>query len=264
MTVVAITSSKRVIASKTRAMEIVERMALKHDLPVATALCAKRDRYARACRAEIAWALKRELNWSSRRSAALLGVTFKNVCVLLKTHEIAMRRAKNVLPVTDLQALAAIEADELRRRLVESQDLIAHLQGELDRLTGATLANKIAARFGLENRLRCAIVLAILVEAYPRSVPSNLLTELYDEACDRLNYGSRNGASADLIKKNFSSLREHFAELGLACPVDWDDAGARRLTDAGAELLHEAVSAPRLSQLKPDARSRFIRLAVSR
>lgn len=242
--------TRRVILSKERALAIVEAIAVKHDLAVRVALCSKRDRYAVACRAEIAHELKAQLNWSTRQTGDLLGVSSPAVCKLLGLHEIAIRRAQRSLPVSDLKALDALGSDALKLRLVNAESMVAFLQGEIDRLTGAGLIPRLAASFQLENKLRCAIVLAIVAEAYPRAVGLSDMIEFYDVACERLNYG-RGSASANLITKNISHLREHFRDMGLPDPISTGDSrlGTRALRDDVAQLMHDRLGVPRLSQL---------------
>jgi len=243
----------KVIMSKQLGLAIVERIALKHQMQPSQALCARRDRYAVACRAEIAWALKEELRWSQRMIGTLLGVTHPAVRKLLGSHEISLRRANNILSTETLKAIALIGADESKRRLADAESRIVYLQAELDRLTGASLTHRLAAIFDLTGKIRCALVLSIIAEAYPRAVNAPELVELYDEACERLNYGARRGASFNLITKNIAALREKFAELGYADPISSTEGSfgmQRRLTDDAARLLYETVGAPRLSQLK--------------
>lgn len=245
--------TRTVIASKAMALAIVERIAKKHQMTVAAALCVRRDRFSVACRAEIAWTLKDELDWAQRPTGKLLGITQPAVRKLLGYHEMSLRRSNNVLPAETIKALAVISGDDLRRRLAEAESRAAYLQGELDRLTGASITHRLAESFGLNNKLRCALVLGILAEAYPRAVSPPDLVELYDEACERLNYGARRGASFNLITKNIAALRESFLELGYPDPVVSSEGSSgmqRRLTDEAAVLLHEAVGAPRLSALK--------------
>lgn len=245
--------TRTIIASKAMALAIVERIAKKHQMTVAAALCVRRDRFSVACRAEIAWTLKDELDWSQRRSGALLGVTQPAVRKLLGYHEMSLRRANNVLPTETLRALAVVSGDEAKRRLADAESRIAYLQSELDRLTGASITHRLADAFGLGNKLRCALVLGILAEAYPRAVNPPELVELYDEACERLNYGARRGASFNLITKNIAALRESFLDLGYRDPVVSTESSSgmqRRLSDEAAVLLHETVGTPRLSVLK--------------
>lgn len=243
----------KVITSPDMAMKIVERVAAKHDLVVTKVLCAKRDRHAVACRAEIAHCLKIELNWSARRTGDLLGITHPAVRKLLGSHQIAMRRELRVLPAATLRDLASISADETRRRLADAEGMILYLRGEIDRLTGASISQRLAECFGLEGKLRCAITLGIVAEAYPRQVSAPDMVELYDEACNRLNYGARTGANFNLITKNIAALREHFASLGYADPIASTEGSPgmyRRLTDEAALLLNNLTGTPRLSQLK--------------
>lgn len=260
MSIVSISTKARrgAIMSQQRAMAIVERVAVKHDLTVAVALCSKRDRYAVACRAEIATVLKGELGWSQERTGALLGVTRPAVGKLLGFHKVAERRARHSLPPVDLVAIASLDRDALKGRLVDAEAMIAYLQGELDRMTGASVTHQLAESFGLDSKLRCAIVLAILAEAYPRAVPSTDLTERYDDACARLNYGNCAGTSTNLVTKNIAALRDHFAELGYADPVvssDGVNGKMRALSADAARLLNERVGVPRLSQLKTSLHS---------
>jgi len=241
---------RRVILSQRRAMEIVERVAAKHELSVAVALCSRRDRYAVACRAEIAWTIREQLNWSLRRIGQLLGVSHEAVRQLLDCHKIALRRARRSLPPTDLAALAAMDRDALRRRVAELEEMNAYLQSELDRLTGAGLVPTLAQEFGLENAQRCAIVLAILAEAYPRAVSMNHMIELYEDACDQLNYGARQGATSNLVAKNISDLRERFAQQGLPDPVSLSEGNNRSLSHEAAQVLYERTGTPSLTRLR--------------
>lgn len=243
---------KKIIASKAMALAIVERIAKKHDMDIKIALCARRDRYSVACRAEIAWTVKDELAWSQRSIGGLLGLSHTAVRKLLGFHEKSLRRANNVLPAETLRAIASISADDVKSRLLDAENRNAYLQAELDRLTGASLTHRIAESFGLKGKLRCALVLAIVAEAYPRSINTPDLIELYDDACDRLNYGTRRGASFNLIAKNVAALRARFAELGYTDPIESSEGSfglQRRLTDRAASLLNEIVGAPRLSQM---------------
>lgn len=249
---------KKAIASKKLALSIIERVAAKHQLPVQHVLCARRDRYAVTCRAEAAWVIREDLGWSQRDIGSFLGVTQPAARKLLGYHEIAMRRANNVLPTESLRAIALISTDEAKRQLADAQIKLAYLQSELDRLTGASITQRVAESFGLESKIRCAIVLSIVAEAYPRAVNAAEIVGLYDEACERLNYGAQRGASFNLISKNIAALRERFEELGHPDPIASTEGSfgmQRRLTDDAAALLNRMIGAPRLSQLEPTMRA---------
>jgi hypothetical protein len=262
-----------VITSKARACEIVETVAAKHDLPVQTVLCARWDRYAIAARAEIASELSTRLNWSTRRIGAHIGCTHANVRKLFGIHKLNMKRGARWLPAADVHAIVSIRNDERLMRMVEAEERAAYAEAELARLTGDNLAVIYADALGLTHRLRCAIVLAIVAEAYPRLVLGAELIEHYDEACVKLGYGDQKGANFNLMTKNVAHLREHFEAQGWPAPINITKGytprelvGSRRLTDEGAEFLHERLGAPKLSQIEAarEQRSARVRAVVVR
>lgn len=225
---------RRVIASRARAAAIVERVAQKHDLTVTQLLCAKWDRFAVTARAEVAVALRSELKWSLRVLGEYLGCSHTRARNLLSFHENTHRR---------LSRLAAVTGADARVR---------ELEAELQRLSGSNLAERYAQALGL--RLRCAIVLAILAEAYPNHVRGPALLSLYDEAREHFGYGgadgSRIGATTGLLTKNTADLAAHFAAEGWPAPSEVGPLpGSRRLSDAAAEWLHVRTGAPKLSQV---------------
>lgn len=243
--------SRRVIASKSRATAILERVAQKHDMTVQTLLCARWDRYAIAARAEVATELSHKLKWSQRAIGSFIGCSHPNVRKLFSYHERHVRRAHNLLPETDVVALATVREDMRLQRALEAEERAAFAEAELERVTGVKLAVRLADALG--GPVRCAIVLAIVVEAYPRLVLGEEIIEHYDEACARLSYGDQKGASFNLMAKNVAHLRDHFVERGWPVPIPYNDSqmrGARRLTDEAAIWLHERFDAPRASQIE--------------
>lgn len=257
---------RRPIASTSRATQIVERVAAKHQFTVAFVLCAKRDRFAVAARAEAAHELKRQLDWSLRRIGDHIGCTHENVRQLLTCHKMNTERNARCLPPIDLNALNALEGCELKQRVADAEERAAYAEAELARLTGATLALTLAEALGLTHQMRCAITLAIVAEAYPRVVLGSELIEHYDAACERLAYGFRRGANSHLMTKNVTNLREHFEANGWPAPLLAHDAmtrtisGARRLTDDAATFLHERFDVPRRSQIEAGVEQRSLRV----
>lgn len=247
-------------------------MAAKHGVTVQFLTCARRDRFAVAARAEAAHELTHQLKWSLRRVGEHIGCTHQNVCQLLACHKINQARGLRFMPAADLRALAAVSGDERLARVRDAEERAAYAEGELTRLTGANLALRMADALGLLQRVRCAIVLAIVAEAYPRVVLGAELIEHYDEACERIGYGNRQGANANLITKNVAHLRGHFAANGWPEPLFIKDeltrtlTGARRLSDGAALFLHERFDAPRRSQIEAaqEARSVRVRFATGR
>lgn len=235
------------VLSHDRAMKIVERVAAKHHLSVATALCAKRDRYARICRAEIAARLKGDLGWSPYKIGPFLGSTPKNAYDLLGLYNLEKKRAHRVLAVDDIRAIAELERDRMREELAEARYEIAYLKGELERLTGASLVHRMASVLGVE-KLRLCIVLAILTEAYPNRVMSDQMIDLYEDACIKLNYG-RTEPTPQLITKNVYDLRAHFTAQGWVDPIISTENGTRVLSTDGARWLYERIGAPSLHHI---------------
>jgi hypothetical protein len=254
MSLDALIPQRRMVASTARAAAIAEEVAEKHAMAVSTVLCARWDRYAVAARAELASRLSEELHWPQRRIGGYIGCTQPNVRKLFDYHKIAVRRAMRALPTTDFRALAAINADALRQRTFEAEERAQFLQSELERLTGKTLAGDLAEALGLARKLRCAIVLAILVEAFPRRMQMQAICGLYAQTRAELNYGQVNEeCSSNLIAKHFCDLNAHFHKKGWPRPaacLTFDGNSARRLTDSAAEFLAGLVGAPRLSQLE--------------
>lgn len=211
---------RAVIASKARAAAIVERVAEKHAIGTATLLCARWDRFVMIARAEVAAALRDELNWPQRMIGEHIGCSQPNVRKLFSFHEKYARRVSAIVPVAD------------------PEGRVRDLERELQRLSGIYTAERLAQHFDLQ--LRCAIVLAILAEAYPRYVRGEAMLRLYDEACDELGYGARNGANANLITKNLTAMSEALAKLGMTPAYERGPfAESRRLTDVAAEWLYE-------------------------
>lgn len=225
---------RRVIASRARAAQIVERIAEKHALTTTQLLCAKWDRFAVVARAEVAHALRSELKWSLRVIGEHLGCSHTRVRNLLGFHENTHCR---------FTRLAAVTGSDARVR---------ELEAELQRLSGTYLAERCVQALGL--RLRCAIVLSILAEAYPNHVRGPALLALYDEAREHFGYGgtdgSRIGATTGLLTKNTADLAAHFSGEGWPSPSEVGPVpGSRRLTAAAAEWMHVRIGAPKLSQV---------------
>lgn len=230
-----IAPKRRVIASKARAAAIIEGIADKHSLPVQTLLCAKWDRFAMIARAEAAHALVAQLNWSIRGVGAHLGCSHTNVRKLLGFHEKSARRIVRLVSIQCADEVAVARVREL--------------EAELQRLSGTYLSEKLASR--LDVPLRCAILLSILIESYPRYVRGPALLQLYDDACEKLGYGARNGANFDLVTKHACDLAAAFKAGGWPVPSEVGELkGSRRLTDACAVWLSEGFGAPRRSVIE--------------
>lgn len=174
------------------------------------------------------------------------------VCKLRSVQKNEADRAKLALPNADLQALAALTADDARAQLAEAEAYQRFLESELERLTGRHLALRISD--ALEMPLRFAIVLGILAEHYPRWVSTERLCDLYGEARTALNYGDTSEeTSGNLMSKHVCDLGAHFRNKGWAPPVDLvKKAGysERRLGAETAQMLSRLVGAPKRSQLE--------------
>lgn len=223
---------KRAIHSRARAAALIEQIADKHRIGVNTMLCARWDRFAVLARAEAAHGLVEQLGWSLRAAGDYLGCSHENVRQLLACHKSTAPR---------IARLGAQVSDPDGR--------IRELEAELARLSGSFLCEKLSEQFAIP--LRCGILLAILVEAYPRYVRGPAILQLYDDACERLGYGWGKGSNFNLMTKNAQHMHESLRSAGapLASEVG-DTPGSRRLTDAAAEWLHARCGAPRLSQIE--------------
>lgn len=224
----------RVITSPARARAIVEEVAARFDLAPDRVLNCHGEKVARG---EVAWRLKRELHWSLRRSGALLGVSHKTVARMLANHAALLASFQSRVEREHKLFLQSPEALELRE-----------LREKLARLTGADIANDIAEDMAIPKR--CAIVLGMLAERYPRALAIEAMCELYDDACERLDYGFKSGADRELIRKNVSDLNRAFAAKGLPLAAEIaPPIGGRRLTAKTATMLSARYGVPRQSQL---------------
>lgn len=225
-----------VIASKTRALSIIARIASKHALSVNQVLLGKRVASAKYARQEASVALQEELGWSYRMIGELLGCSHVAVCKLQSYHKMTQESARRILAVDEAQRYEAIERDELMNR-------VRLLEQERKAFTGELLAEVLHRN--LEIVQRCAIVLAICVEHAPRPVRVNFVIQLYDEACISLGYGYRNGATEQLVTKNFSDLCKIFRERGWPQPVKPGPVmGSRILTDECSKWLDSRLIQP--------------------
>jgi hypothetical protein len=219
------------IASKARAAQLIEQIADKHGISVPVMLCSRAHSVTPA-RAEIVHALIDQLGWSQRTVGAYLGRPQTDVRYLFLYHK------KFSAQIARLGG-AAGPADPDGR--------IRELEAELARLAGTLLCEALKRKLGL--RLRCAIGLAIITEAYPRVVRGPVMLQLYDDACAQLGYGHANeGANYRLMDKNMSDLNAHFVDQGWPAPARPSEGrGARQLSDAAAEWMAATCGAPRWS-----------------
>lgn len=213
------------IRSRARAREVVETIAAKYNLEPTTVLCAKWDRFAKFARAELAHTLTTPpFEWPQRMVGAYLGCTHTNVRKLLSFHKMSGPKL--------YQIAAAIHPT------VAADDRVRFLTDEIRRLSGQHHA-EILAR-SLDMPFRCAVVLGILVEHYPNHVRLPAMRDLYDEACIHFGYGKKGGVSENLMQKNFQTLGERFAAIGVPSPTELGPiSGSRRLTDVAALWLLE-------------------------
>jgi hypothetical protein len=220
------------IASKARAAQVIEQIADKHDITVVMLLCARWDRFAMLARAEAADALVNGMGWSIRTAGAYLGCSHTNVRKLCGFHKMQSARLARIGGAIGPQ---------------DPEGRIRELEAELVRLAGTLLCERLATKLRL--RLRCAISLAIITEAYPRVVRGPAMLQLYDEACAQLGYGHADeGANYRLMDKNMSQLNAHFVGQGWPLPaVSGDGRGARQLSDDAAGWMSAHCGAPRLS-----------------
>jgi len=265
MSVAQITTTHRAIASLSRAHTIVEAVAVKHGIDVHTLHAGGRSRFVVEARGEAAFELMHKLGWSQRRIGECLGCSQPNVRKLLGYHKQNLERGGRFLPAADIHALLAISNDDRLARAVEAEERAAYAEGELHRLNGSALSLRFADALDI-SYMRCAIVLAIVAEAYPRVVLGDAMVEHYDEACAALGYGFKRGANFHLLTKNVAHLREHFAAKGWPSPIPASTdttremAGSRRLSDECAAFLHERLNAPKLSQMQEASEQRSLRV----
>lgn len=236
------------ILSERKALEIVERVAPGHGLTVAQLLAQPFKRATVLARGELVDALTSELGWPYARVAAFLGCAASTAHSAKSEWKKAQAIHKRFLPDQAVLQIAALDQSEARQAAAAAIVRQRELEIELARLAGVSLAERLQGLF--ELKMRCAILLAIVIEAYPRQVRETTIFALYDEACERLSYGFRAGATRKLMFKNAQALKEHFTERGWPNPSEAGSLpGSRVLTRAAAEWLNERVGSPRLSQI---------------
>lgn len=219
------------IVSSARTAAIIEEVADKHGLEVRTMLCAAWRRDMVLARGEVAYRLRTELKLPWRAIGAKLGISHERGRQLFAGHKKREAQARLFAPVPD------------------PEGRIRELEAELQRLSGTYLSEKLASQLNVP--LRCAILLSILIEAYPRYVRGPALLQLYDDACEKLGYGARNGANFDLVTKHACDLAARFKESGWPAPSEIGELkGSRRLTDGAADWLSQHFGAPRRSVIE--------------
>src|SRR5262245_12195650 len=218
------------VISPQRTTRIIEQVAARHGLEVRTLLCANNRRDVTRARGELVWWLKTELGLSFREIGAKIGRCPASVCSYFHEHKKQRNLEKRILPPP---------ADE------EARLRIRELEHELERLSGTLLCERLKQKLGL--RLRYAIGLAIITEAFPRVVRGPAMLHLYDDACTALGYGhAREGANYRLMDKNMSELNAHFIEHGWPTPaLPGEGRGSRYLSHDAAAWMAENCSAPR-------------------
>lgn len=230
-------STRRAIYSPAKSARIVEEVADKHGIEVPVMLCAAWRRDMVTARAEVVYRLRTELSLPYATIAEKLGTVPSRAHSLFTEHEKRAAQLRRLMPVPD------------------PDGRIRELEQEIARLTGASLAERLSERLGLQ--LRCGILLAIITEAYPRFVRLPVMIELYDQACEHLGYGMRRGANTNLMSKNAGDLSAAFRAKDWLEPLETNkNDGARRLTDPAAAWLSPQFSAPRWSLVEMERERR--------
>ncbi|MAL99424.1 MAG: hypothetical protein CL583_13360 [Alteromonadaceae bacterium] len=160
-------------------------------------------------------------NWSARRTAHFMG-------------------KRNHMQVTRALPLARRERDNERKARTDPQ-FIHELEAQIRRLSGTNLALEV--QHSLNIPLWQAIFLSILMETYPRVCAVSDACELYDEASERLSYGTSGGVSDDQARLFSSRINRHFPSIGLPKPVILANR-ALVLSDDIAPWLHNKFGKP--------------------
>lgn len=239
---------RKVITSQARALEIVEAVAAKHGMEVARLMAQPFKRDTVLARGEVVSRLSEELNWPFSMIAGYLGCSASTAHSAKSEWKKAEAAFAVFIPDEAVLAIAKVTQSEALQRAAQAERQLREIKGELDRVAGLDLSERMVVELDLLPR--CAILLSIVAAAYPRYVRAGALLELYDQACERLNYGQRSGATIPLISKNAQTLREHFAARDWPCPIQPGVLpGSRQLTNEAAAWLHGRVGSPRMSQI---------------
>lgn len=232
---------RRVILSPARAQAVLERAAERFGLKPAMLKRPRAKGLVRTAKGEAAGTLRDELKWSYARIAKLLACSPSHARTLIVERAVLVAAFQRRAEEEHEAEIGALDVDEI---MLQNREL----KEKLARLTGADLAGRLADDYAIPPR--CAIVAAMLAEAYPRPVAVEAMCELYDDACERLNYGFKRGADRELIRKNVSDLNRAFSAKGLPLAAEIaQGVSGRRLTDKAAAMLSDSHQVPRASRL---------------
>lgn len=99
----------------------------------------------------------------------------------------------------------------------DAEQRVEGLEATLRRYLGLDLAPEIAAKTGLSRSF--SLWLSILVEAYPRTLSAERMLEQYEHAAEILRVETGD-LSDNTVRVAVLRIRRHFAEVGLADPIE--------------------------------------------
>lgn len=170
------------------ALAVVQRVAESRGLQPERLFDRTREPAIDAARTAAYRALMGELNMSQGRIARLFGRTQPAISIALKRPE----------PDSD------------------PHERIEDLERMLRRLSGCELSHVVTARLGLVPWM--SILASILIEAYPRIVSVEAMSELYDEASRRMGHGKQAGVVDAQVRAFISRARAQITGQGLPEP----------------------------------------------
>lgn len=120
----------------------------------------------------------------------------------------------------NMQAL--IRSAEAREKIVKSnlgqEDYILEVEAQMRRICGLNLFHQV--QHALQINASPALLLSILMEAYPRVMTYDQILEAYEAACERLYQKEMEQKRDGLIRTLNHTLRRAFSEMDLPNPVE--------------------------------------------
>lgn len=149
------------------------------------------------------------------------------------------KRSKQVMQVI---IRTAKESEKIVSGNMGQEDYILEVEAQIRRISGVNLSHQV--QHALEIQSWQAILLSILMEAYPRVMTYDQLLEAYEAAYERLYQESVTQKQDTLIRTFCHNIRRKFNEWGLENPVITVSPRGVILSHSAAGWLHSKFGKP--------------------
>ena len=132
--------------------------------------------------------------------------------------------------------------EKIVRGNLGQEDYILEVEAQMRRICGINLSHQVQYALGINAAP--AILLSILMDAYPRVMTYDQVLEAYEAAVERLYQKEMEQKRDGLIRTLNHTLRRSFSEMGLPNPVDVVTPRALVLSHDAAAWLHSRFGRP--------------------